>query len=53
MKGTSGEGKAAAGANDIMGVSASGVKYFFHSNNQIGQIGKCISGILDLGLPRG
>jgi hypothetical protein len=28
MRGTSYVGKAAAGANDIMGVSAPGVKYF-------------------------
>src|ERR1700688_4195768 len=34
MRGTSYGGKAAADANDIMGVSASGVKQFFHSDNQ-------------------
>jgi hypothetical protein len=36
MRGTSYGGKAAAGANDIMGVSAPGVKYFLQSDNQIG-----------------
>ena len=43
MRGTTYGGKAAAGATDIMGVSASGVKYFFHFDKQIGQIGKSIS----------
>jgi hypothetical protein len=50
-------GKAAAGANDIMGASAPGVKYFLDSNNQIGQIGKSITIRLQdyrsKGFPRG
>jgi hypothetical protein len=40
MKGTSGVGKAAAGANDIMGVTESRVKSFLHMLIQIGQFGK-------------
>jgi len=42
MRGTTIGGKAAAGANDIMGASASGVKYFLHPAKQIGQNGKSI-----------
>jgi hypothetical protein len=53
MGGTSCVGKAAADAEDIMGESASGVKYFFHSDKQIGQIRKSISRKFDPGLPRG
>jgi hypothetical protein len=40
MKGTSGEGKAAAGANDIMGVTESRVKSFLRTFIKIGQFGK-------------
>jgi hypothetical protein len=40
MKGTSGVGKAAAGAEAIMEVAESRVKRFLHTFTQIGQFGK-------------
>jgi hypothetical protein len=46
MKGTSGVGKAAAGANDIMGVTESRVKRFLHTFIQIGQFRKSFRSIL-------
>jgi hypothetical protein len=46
MKGTSGVGKAAAGANDIMGATESRVKSFLHTFIQIGQFGKSFRIIL-------
>jgi hypothetical protein len=46
MKGTSGVGKAAAGANDIMGATESRVKSFLHTFIQIGQFSKSFRSFL-------
>ena len=46
MRGTTIGGKAEAGAFAILGVSASGVKHFLYSIEQIGKIGNLISSFL-------
>lgn len=46
MKGTSGVGKAAAGANDIMEATESRVKHFLRTFLKIGQFGKSFRTII-------